>query len=134
MPAKAAAALPLKDIKPIVEVPDSSFWLFTAAVIGAVIITGVLVWWRVRLQKARVDASRAEALRGLDALDLDGETKKAVYDFSLLGHFVTTPKTESTFRELLAALEPYKFKKEVPALDPALKKRMKQFIKEAHRG
>ena len=134
MPQKTAAALPLKDIKPIVEVPDSSVWLFAAIVIGAVIIIGLLVWWVIRLKKARIDARRVEALRRLDALDLDSDTKKAVYDFSLLGHFVTTPKTEQTFRELLSALEPYKFKKEVPALDAALKKRMKQFIKEAHRG
>ena len=133
MPAKAAA-LPLKDIKPIVEVPDSSLWLFSAIVIAAVIIIGLLVWWLIRLKKARIDARRAEALRRLDALDLDGDTKKTVYDFSLLGHFVTTPKTEKAFRDLLSALEPYKFKKEVPALDPALKKRIKQFIKEAHRG
>jgi len=126
-------ALPLKDIKPIVDVPDLSAWFF-AAIVAAILlaIAAVLFWLRQR-RKRRFDARRAEALRRLEALDFS-DTKKAVYDFSLLGHFVTTPKNDAAFKALLRELEPYKFKKEVPPLDARLKTNMQRFIKEAKRG
>ena len=126
--------LPLKPIKTIVDVPDHSLWLFAALVAAAVLVLAALAWWLLTRRKTtRTDRKRAEALRRLDALDF-GDTKNAVYAFSLLGHFVLTPETEPTFKALLAALEPYKFKKEVPPLPEALKTRMLAFIGEAHRG
>jgi hypothetical protein len=125
--------LPLKPIKAIVDVPDQSLWIFAALVAALLLVLAALAFWLVRRKKGRIDRKRKEALRRLDALDF-GDTKKAVYDFSLLGHFVLTPETEKTFKTLLAALEPYKFKKEVPPLPEELKTRMLAFIGEAHRG
>jgi hypothetical protein len=125
--------LKLRDIRPIVDVPDHSLWLFTALIAGALLLLGLLVFWFLRRRKKRLDPRREEALRRLNSLDFT-DTKSAVYDFSLLGHYVATPETERTFRELLAALETYKFKKEVPPLDAALKAKMQNFIEEAHRG
>ncbi len=125
--------LPLRDIKPIVEVPDHSLWLFLAMLIVLIAAAAAAFrWWR-RQRRSRIDARRVEALRRLDALEWN-DTKKAVYDFSLLSHFVVTDRTRDEWRALLEALEPYKFKKEVPPLDAGLKNRMKKFIKEAHRG
>lgn len=125
--------LQLRDIKSIVAVPDHSLWLFSALVAAAAIALAVLVFWLVRRRKKRVDPKRKEAMRRLSVLDFS-DTKAAVYDFSLLGHFVLTPKTEPLFAAIVQALEPYKFKKEVPPLDAALQKRMQDFIKEARRG
>jgi hypothetical protein len=125
--------LPLKDIKPIVDVPDHSLWIFAALILAAVLAVAGIAFWLLRRRRARFDHRRALALKRLDALDFS-DTKQTVYDFSLLGHFVLTPKTEATFRALLDALEPYKFRKETPPLDAALQSRMTQFIKEAHRG
>jgi LPXTG-motif cell wall-anchored protein len=125
--------LKLRDIRPIVDVPDHSLWLFTALIAGALLLLAALVFWFLRRRKKQVDPKRQEALKRLNALDFT-DTKSAVYDFSLLGHYVATPETESTFRELLAELEIYKFKKEVPPLDAALKAKMQEFITEAHRG
>lgn len=125
--------LPLRDIKPIVEVPDHSLWLFAALVAAAVLAVALLLFW-LRRRKRRVrDPKRSEALRRLEAIDYR-ETKKAVYDFSLLGHFVVTPQTEPTFRALLAQLEAYKFQKRVPPLEDALRSQMQAFIEEARRG
>jgi hypothetical protein len=123
----------MRDIRPIVDVPDHSLWLFAALIAGALLLLAVLVLWFLRRRKKRLDPRREEALRRLNSLDFT-DTKSAVYDFSLLGHYVATPETESTFRELLAELETYKFKKEVPPLDAALKAKMQNFIEEAHRG
>lgn len=125
--------LQLRDIRPIVDVPDHSLWLFTALIAGALLLLAALALRFLRRRKKRVDPKREEALRRLNALDF-ADTKSAVYDFSLLGHFVTVPETEGAFRTLLAELETYKFKKEVPPLDAALKARMQAFIQEARRG
>jgi len=129
----AAQSLPLKDIKPIVDVPDHSLWLLVALVTAALLLIAALAFWALRLRRGRIDRKRMEALRRLDALDY-GDTKAAVYDFSLLGHFVVTPATEGAFASLLDDLEPYKFRATVPALDEALKQRLQAFVKEAHRG
>lgn len=125
--------LQLRDIKPIVAVPDHSLWLFAALVTGILVLLGILIFRLLRRKRGRVDRRRAEALRRLDALDF-GDTKSAVYAFSLLGHFVLTPATEPTFRALLETLEPYKFKKAVPPLPEELISGMRAFIKEAHHG
>ena len=125
--------LQLRDIKPIVAVPDHSFWLFCiviAAAVALLLLGAVLI---VRRRKKRIDPKRTEALRRLNALDFN-DTKEAVYDFSLLGHFVVTPETQSEFASILRELEPYKFKKEVPPLNEALRRKMQQFIQEARRG
>lgn len=125
--------LPLRDIKPIVEVPDHSLWLFAALVAAAVLAAALLLFWLRRRKRHVRDPKRSEALRRLEAIDYD-DTKNAVYGFSLLGHFVVTPQTEPTFRALLAQLEAYKFQKRVPPLEDALRSQMQAFIREARRG
>jgi len=125
--------LPLKDIKPIVAVPDHSLWLLLALIAAAILLLALLGFWLARRLRKPVEPKRAAALKRLQALDF-GDTKNAVYDFSLLGHFVTTPETEAAFKTLLADLEPYKFKKHVPGLDASLETRMRDFIQEARRG
>ncbi|WP_345988910.1 hypothetical protein WCX18_01375 [Sulfurimonas sp. HSL1-2] len=125
--------LPLKDIKPIVAVPDHSLWILVALVAAGILLLALLGYWFFKRGRKQTDPKRAEALKRLQALDFS-DTKSAVYDFSLLGHFVTTPETESSFRALLAELEPYKYQKSVPALDTALETKLHDFIKEAHRG
>ena len=125
--------LQLKDIKPIVAVPDHSLWLFLALVAAVLLLLGALVYREIKCRKKGGNPTRAEAQRRLLALDFN-DTKTAVYDFSLLGHFVTTPETEPVFKALLSELEPYKFKKEVPPLDETLREKLHDFIEEAARG
>jgi hypothetical protein len=130
---QAPKALPLKDIKPIVEVPDHSLWLFAGIVAAGVIAVLLLILWGVRLRRKRIDRRRAEALRRLNAIDWN-DTKQAVYDFSFLGQFVVSDKTRAQFEALQEALEPYKYRKTVPELPQELKTKMQTFIKEARRG
>lgn len=125
--------LPLKDIKPLVEVPDHSVWLLAALVAAAVALIALIVLYLLRRRRARVDRKRAEALRRLDAINWD-DTKQAVYDFSFLGHFVTSPKSEMAFAQIVEELEAYKYRKTVPELGAELKTRMQAFIREVHRG
>lgn len=125
--------LPLKDIKPLVEVPDHSLWLLAGLVALVVALIALLVISLLRRRRARVDRKRAEALRRLDALDWS-DTKQAVYDFSLLGHFVTTPKSETAFAQIVKELEAFKYRKTVPELNTELRDRMQTFIREARRG
>lgn len=123
----------LRDIKPIVEVPDASLWWLLLLVAVSLLFLGLLAAWFVRLRRKRIDRYRAEALRRLSNLEWE-ETKQSVYDFTLLARYAVTPKTEATLEELLRELEPYKFKKEVPPLDAQTRARMETFIKEVRRG
>ncbi|MHC3993503.1 hypothetical protein ACXWTF_01620 [Thiomicrolovo sp. ZZH C-3] len=125
--------LPLKDIKPIVAVPDHSLWLLVALVAAGILLLGLLLFWLLKRRRRGGDPKRVEALKRLQALDFS-DTKSAVYDFSLLGHFVATPETMPAFRALLSELEPYKYQKSVPALDAALEAKLRDFIEEARRG
>ena len=68
--------LQLRDIKPIVAVPDHSLWLFAALVTGILVLLGILIFRLLRRKRGRIDRRRAEALRRLDALDF-GDTKSA---------------------------------------------------------
>jgi len=125
--------LQLRDIKPIVAVPDHSLWFLLALLAAGVLLLSALLFWVLKRRRKRVAPARAEALKRLQSLDFD-DTKSAVYAFSLLGHFVTTPETEHAFKELLRELEPHKFKKEVPALDEGVRAKLRDFIEEAARG
>lgn len=125
--------LPLKDIKPIVDVPDQSVWFFTGLVGVGLLLLILLTLWLVRTMRKQPDPQRHEALRRLRNLDFS-DTKQAVYDFTFLGQFVVSPKTETAFASLRDALEQYKYKKTVETLTTDLQTQMKAFIQEAGRG
>jgi len=63
-----------------------------------------------------------------------GDAKQSAYEFSHLAQYAVTDSQRRELEELLAELETYKFKKEVPELDEVLKAKMQRFIKEQRRG
>lgn len=123
----------LRDIKPIVEVPDASLWVLSALIVVAIAIIAFLAFWFIRRRRKKTDRYRAEALKRFAALDWS-DTKQAVYEFSLLAQYAVTPKTEAKLAELMRMLEPYKYQKEVPPLDAQTRSRMEAFIKEVRLG
>ncbi|MEE8588756.1 MAG: hypothetical protein V3S80_05350, partial [Sulfurimonadaceae bacterium] len=63
-----------------------------------------------------------------------GDAKQSAYEFSYLAQYAVNEAQRRELEQLLAELEPYKFKKEVPELDDALKAKMQAFVKEVSRG
>ena len=121
----------LKDIKPLMTVPDNSLFILISLIVGVlVIVLGLYFWLKKPTRKRRRRLSKREqAAENLKALDFS-DTKEAVYDFSENMHVLTDENENEAFHRLLDKLEVYKYKKEVPALSESDKQEMIKMIKE----
>lgn len=124
----------LRDIKGLVEVTDYSlYYLLGLIALGLliVLILGFYIYKRVYRKRAMTQQKLAKKL--LKQLEID-DAKESAYAFSHLAQYAVDETQRARLQELLDALEVYKYKKEVPQLDPALKKKMQTFIGEVSRG
>jgi membrane protein insertase Oxa1/YidC/SpoIIIJ len=108
----------LKDIKPLLEIPDNSFYLYWGLIILAVLIVLVLVYFLVKKlwkqRKINLAKGYLEKLKEIDWHD----TKRSAYDAT---HYARLLATDERRKELFSQLEPlleqYKYKKEVNEVD-----------------
>ena len=124
----------LRDIKGLVEVTDYSLYYLLGIVGVAVIILivlGILLY--KYLTKKDPLTQKKVAMELLEKFEF-GDAKQSVYEFSYLAQYAVNEAQHRELQQLLAELEPYKFKKEVPELDDALKAKMQNFIEEQRRG
>ena len=124
----------LRDIKGLVEVTDYSLYYLLGIVGVAVIILivlGILLY--KYLTKKDPLTQKKVAMELLEKFEF-GDAKQSVYEFSYLAQYAVNEAQRRKLEQLLAELEPYKFKKEVPELDDALKAKMQNFIEEQRRG
>ena len=105
----------IRDIKPLLEVPDHSLYLFIAIlVVSLAVLAGAVYlaikWYRV---KTRLNLRRATYQKLLH-VDLS-DPKKAAYEITKYGQFFKndSPRNEEMYYNLIARLEKYKYKKEV---------------------
>ena len=108
----------LRDIKPLLEIPDSSYYLFIGLIILAVVIAFAFVIFLVKkFWKTRKVDMKKVYLQELKALDWSN-TKHSAYLATELGRkLATQERTEEIYNQLVPLLEQYKYKKEVPSLD-----------------
>ena len=109
----------LRDIKPLLEIPDGSYYLFLALVFLGIAfvlaIVGILVkkFWR----KKKVDMKKVyfHALENLDWTNV----KQSAYEATELGRILTfdNEQAKEIYLQLVPLLESYKYRKEVPVLD-----------------
>ena len=119
----------LRDIKDIVEINEHSFALFIATLLFALLLLFLgLYLFKNRRGRRKKPTPRALAKEALEQLNFDN-TKEVVYDFLEYGVLFIIEKNEEAFKKIEDALAPYKYKKEVPALEEQLKKDIKSFIK-----
>jgi len=124
----------LRDIKGLVEVTDYSLYYLSALVLLGLIlllILGALLYRRVT--RKRVLTQREVAIGRLKSFAFD-DAKESVYAFSHLAQYAVSESRREGLEKLLARLEPYKYRKEVPELDDELKAEMQRFIEELGRG
>jgi len=122
----------LKDIKPLLEIPDNSFYLYWGVIILAVLIVLVLVYvvvrklWRQR--KINLAKGYLEKLKAIDWHD----TKKSAYDAT---HYARLLATDERRKELFSQLEPllekYKYKKKVDEIDQDTLNRFNLYVQVA---
>jgi hypothetical protein len=109
----------LRDIKPLLEIPDSSYYVFLSLVFLCVAllfaIVGILIkkFWK----KKKVDMQKVyfQRFKNLDWLNV----KESAYDATKLGRKLTfeNERAKEIYEQLVPMLESYKYRKEVPALD-----------------
>ena len=122
----------LKDIKPLLEIPDNSFYLYWGLIILAVLIVLVLVYFVVRKlwrqRKINLAKGYLEKLKAIDWHD----TKKSAYDAT---HYARLLATDERRKELFSQLEPlleqYKYKKEVNEVDQDTLNRFNLYVQVA---
>ncbi|WP_457606384.1 hypothetical protein [Nitratifractor sp.] len=109
---------PIKDIKPLVEIPDMSYYLYVGLIVLAVGVLIVALYFLVRRLMGMRRESRArrylEALHHIDWSD----PKRAAYLATKYGRLLATDeRRKELFAQLLPHLEKYKYRKEVSPVD-----------------
>jgi len=108
----------LKDIKPLLEIPDNSFYFYWGSIVLAVLIALLLLYFvgKKLLKQRKINLAKGylEKLKAIDWHD----TKKSAYDAT---HYARLLATDERRKEIFSQLEPlleqYKYKKEVDEVD-----------------
>ena len=120
----------LKDIKDIVEVPEYSFFILIGLTVFIVLLLSLAVYFfknrRRRRKKITVKERALEKLKNIDFRD----TKSVVYTFEEQSRLFLNEKNQEKFDSIIKELTIYKYKKDIPALDSSIEKRIKTFIGE----
>ena len=122
----------LKDIKPLLEIPDNSFYFYWGSIILAVLIALVLVYFvgKKLWRKRQINLAK-EYLEKLKTIDWH-DTKKSAYDAT---HYTRLLATDERRVELFSQLEPlleqYKYKKEVNEIDQDTLNRFNLYVQVA---
>jgi hypothetical protein len=111
----------LRDIKPLLEIPDSSYYLFLGLMALAVIFLLGLVIFLVKKfwkqKKINMQKVYFEQFKNLEWTNV----KQTAYEATELGRKLTleNERAKEIYEQLVPMLESYKYRKKVPALDDA---------------
>ena len=123
----------LKDIKPLLEIPDNSFYFYWGLIILAVLIVLVLLYFvgKKLLKKRKINLAKGylEKLKAIDWHD----TKKSAYDATHYARLLATDERRvELFSQLEPLLEKYKYKKEVDEVDQDTLNRFNLYVQVAN--
>jgi len=114
----------LRDIKPLLEIPDSSYYLFLGLIALAGVLVLLIIWFLVKKfwKKRKVDRQKVyfEQFKNLDWNNVKG----SAYEATELGRKLTleNERAKEIYSQLVPMLEAYKYRKEVPSLDDETRK------------
>jgi hypothetical protein len=122
----------LRDIKPLLEIPDSSYYIYWG-LIGFAIFLGVAILFFIAKKlwdnrKINLAKGYLESIKKIDWKD----TKKSAYEAT---HYARLLATDERRKELFSQLEPmleqYKYKKEVEEVDQDTKNKFNLYVQVA---
>jgi len=120
----------LRDIKDIVEVPDSSFETLLGLIFLVALVLFVAFYlYKNRRKRRRKLTAKEKALNSLKSIDYSNP-KDVAYRFTTDGNLWIDENNQDEYRDIEKELLIYKYKKDVPQLDKGLEQRVKKFIKE----
>jgi hypothetical protein len=122
----------LRDIKPLLEIPDSSYYMYWGLIIFAtLLLLGILFFVAKKFwdnRKINLAKGYLEAIKNIDWKD----TKKSAYTAT---HYARLLATDDRKKELFSQLEPmleqYKYKKVVDQLDTDTQNKFNLYVQVA---
>jgi hypothetical protein len=122
----------LRDIKPLLEIPDNSFYIYWG-LIGFGVLLGLAVLFFVlkrvwQMRKANLAKEYLASLKAIDWQDAKSSAYQATHYARLLA---TDERREKLFEQLVPLLDQYKYKKEVDAVDEETLKYYNLFVQVA---
>jgi len=122
----------LKDIKPLLEIPDNSYYIYWGLIIfAALLVAGILLFVIKKLwdnRKINLAKGYLESIKTIDWVD----TKKSAYEAT---HYARLLATDERRKELFSQLEPmleqYKYKKVVDAIDADTQNKFNLYVQVA---
>jgi hypothetical protein len=119
----------LRDIKPLLEIPDSSFYIYWGLIVFVTLLGLAILFFIAKRvwdnRKVNLAKGYLEALKKIDW----GDTKKSAYDAT---HYARLLATDERRKELFSQLEPmleqYKYKKVVDDIDEETRKKFNLYV------
>lgn len=108
----------LRDIKPLLDIPDNSYELLIGGLSIALFLALLSVFFLARKlwRDKEIDMQKIyfEKFRDIEWND----SKKAAYEVTYLGRLLATePRTKEIYSQLVPMLDEYKYRKNVPTVD-----------------
>ena len=122
----------LRDIKPLLEIPDSSYYIYWGLIDFAIFLVVAIVFFIAKElwdnRKINLVKGYLEAIKKIDWQD----TKKSAYEAT---HYARLLATDERRKELFSQLEPmleqYKYKKEVDEIDQDTRNKFNLYVQVA---
>ena len=108
----------LKDIKPLLEIPDSSYYIYLA-IVGVLAILGLsIIYFLVkRFILNRKESQEQKYFKRLKSIDWS-DAKSSAYLVTYLGRKLAKDKrAKEIYSQILPMLEKYKYRAQVPPVD-----------------
>jgi hypothetical protein len=122
----------LKDIKPLLEIPDNSFYIYWGLIaFASLLLLAILFFIAKRFWEKRKEDLAKGYLKKLKAIDWK-DAKHSAYEAT---HYARLLATDERRKELFSQLEPmlekYKYKKEVDEVDQDTKNKFNLYVQVA---
>jgi hypothetical protein len=119
----------LHDIKPLVDIPDSSIYIYWALIGLGVVLGLLLLYFALRkLLSLRKENKRKIYIQKLHAIDFK-EAKQSAYEATHYGRLVAqSDREKEIYSQLLPYLERYKYRKIVEKVDSDTQKQFRLFL------
>ena len=122
----------LRDIKPLLEIPDSSYYIYWGLIIFATLLIAAILFFVLKKlwenRKVNLAKGYLASLKKIDWKD----TKRSAYEAT---HYARLLATDERRKELFSQLEPlleqYKYKKEVGEVDQETRNRFNLYVQVA---
>jgi hypothetical protein len=122
----------LKDIKPLLEIPDNSYYIYWGIIIaGSLLLLGILFFIAKRLwEKRKINLAKGylEKLKAINWKDAKNSAYEATHYARLLA---TDERRKELFSQLEPMLEKYKYKKEVEEVDQDTRNKFNLYVQVA---